>query len=394
MLSGFDIIILSGVFYDDMWTSKQQIARRLALQNRVLFVEPYLTLITPVSVPGETSHWKKSLGNQSLRFFDGLYVYSPHPLLPFRHYADGIQYLNAKLYLASIRKTLKKLNFHQPILWSFIHDAGDVIGNLKERLSIYQCADDWAEMPLPHKVKHRIRKLEAQTAAKANIIFSAAKKNAERLSQFNPMSYYTPNGVDFDLFNQAAEMDFPIPDDLKNIPAPRLCFIGTLHEWVDYDLLAYVADQKPEWSILLIGPRMVDTPQLLNKNNVHFLGKKKREQLPAYLRHVDACLIPFKVNKLTNVVNPLKLYEYLATGKPVISSDLSEVKTALPFVNIAENYERYVQSASKAIEEGDRGAQERINFAKANSWEARIQLLSGHIENWLKIHKPENLLPR
>ena len=241
MLIGYDIVVLTGVFYDDLWTSKQQIARRLARQNRVLYVEPYLTVVTPLSVPAERGHWKQALGRKALRSYDGLHIFSPPPLLPFRQYADAIQAFDTRLYVAFVQRALRFLDFHQPILWSFIHDAGEAIGRLGEKASIYHCADDWAEMPLPHRVQHRIRRLETETATNANLVFSAAQKNAERLRQYNPQSYYTPNGVDFEVFHQAVIQDFPIPACLKNITTPRLVFVGTLHEWVDYDLLAYLA---------------------------------------------------------------------------------------------------------------------------------------------------------
>lgn len=383
MISGVDIVILSGVFYDDLWTSKQQIARRFARNNRVLFVEPYLTMLSPLTVPEERHHWQKALFGEALRQTDGLTVYSPPPLLPFRQYNNWIRRINDYFYIHGVRRVIKILDFQQPILWSFIHDSGVIIDQLGDILSIYHCADDWTEMPIPHKNTTQIKQLEGQLASRVDLIFSSAEKNTQRLSEFNKRSFYTPNGVDFELFNQAVSEVFPLPDELIAVPSPRLGFIGTLHVWVDFELIEYIASQRPDWSLVLIGPVKTDVSRLLKYKNVHLLGRKPREQLPQYLQSFDVCLIPFLLNNLTQSVNPLKLYEYLASGKPVISTDLPEVQTAIPFVRIASSKEGFVESVAEIINQGTLGMKERTAYAHTSSWDARVEILSKLIENYL-----------
>lgn len=383
MLSNHDIVFLTGVFYDDLWTSKQQLARRLARHNRVLFVEPYLTAITPISVPSERANWKRALSRNALRTVDGLTIYSPPPLLPFRHYAEMVQALNDHLYVAAVRRVMRSLGFRKPILWSFIHDAGPAIGMLDERISIYHCADDWSEMPLPHKVTHRIKRQEHAQARKVDLVFSAAQKNTERLRALNPQSYYTPNGVDFELFNETAQAVLPPPPDIAGIKGPILGFIGTLHTWIDLALIRSVAEQHPEWSIVLIGPAKIDVSVVQGLPNIHLLGQKGRAELPAYLQAFDVCLIPFVDNNLTRAVNPLKLYEYLAAGKPIVSTNMPEVRTAAPYVAIAPTREAFVDTLAQVLAQQGAGAAERIAFARQNSWDGRVELLSNLIQSHL-----------
>jgi glycosyltransferase involved in cell wall biosynthesis len=383
MIAGHDIVVLSGMFHDDLWTSKQQISQILSRQNRLLFVEPYLTHITPFSRAELRPMWRRSLGKGFLRRVDRLHVYTPFPLFPFRHRSAFFQRLNDYLYVRSIKGVIHQLGFSPSLLYSFVYDTGGAIGQFREKVAIYHCADDWSKMPIPGKSQERVVELEAQLARKSTFVISASVKNANRLEQYNRHNYYIPNGVDFDLFSRAVTETHTLPDELSDMPRPRLIFIGSLDVWIDYALIEYVAQKRPEWSLILIGPAKTNVQQIKQYPNIYLLGRKERQLLPQYLHTADVALIPFQVNDLTSAVSPLKLYEYMAAGVPVVSTEMPEVRALHPTVRVATDYEEFLLHVENALHDNRQQRAELVEYAARSSWDARVEKISHLIEMFL-----------
>jgi len=193
-------------------------------------------------------------------------------------------------------------------------------------------------------------------------------------------AHYVPHGVDWTLFRKAVDENLPLPDDLRGIPEPRLGFYGFLSdEWVDFSLLKRLASERPQWHIVLIGrPKAgADMSMLLPRPNIHYLGLKPFEELPAYTRHFAVGLIPFRLNQLTTHSNPLKLLEYLSGGLPVVSTDIPEVRRYADAVRIARSPEQFIAQCEKALNEGDQSSRERRSAAvETSSWEKRMEQVS------------------
>ena len=163
--------------------------------------------------------------------------------------------------------------------------------------------------------------MELELAGKCDQVFATAQPLAERLEKANPHTAFIPNGANFSRFYEASKAQ-PCPEDLKSIPRPILGFVGALQPCIAYDFVAHAAKAHPEWSFVFIGGEKpgADLGQLKQLKNCYFLGLKPNEQLPQYMAQFAVCLNLFAAGDLSKDVSPLKFYEYLATGKPIVST--------------------------------------------------------------------------
>jgi glycosyltransferase involved in cell wall biosynthesis len=187
------------------------------------------------------------------------------------------------------------------------------------------------------------------------------------------------HGVDFRHFVKACDPATIVPEDLARLPKPVIGFFGLVAEWVDQEALAAIARANPNGSVVLIGKTMPDVDDSLLRSipNIHFLGRKKYDELPGYCRGFDVALLPFKNNELTLNANPLKVREYLAAGLPVVATDLPEV-TRLKQCRIAKKPADYVRHVAEALK--DPGPKrERADRIFQDSWDSRVEEIRRHV---------------
>lgn len=214
--------------------------------------------------------------------------------------------------------------------------------------------------------------MELELAAKCDQVFATAKRLAQRLQTANEHTAFIPNGANYERFAQAAE-DLPCPADMKEIPGPIFGFVGALQACIEYGYLKEAAAAHPEWSFVFIGRESpgVDLSELRAKKNCHFLGLKPNEQLPQYIHRFDACLNLFDASDLSKDVSPLKFYEYLATGKPIVSTPQPEqVLQYAPIIHIAHNAAEFIACCQAALTDTDAAA--RMEEGRKSSWDARV----------------------
>ena len=182
-----------------------------------------------------------------------------------------------------------------------------------------------------------------------------------------------PHGVDYEHFSRALSGGLAVPADIADIPHPRLGFFGLIRDWVDLDLLAKVARRRPDWHIVLLGDSTIDLTPYRGLANMHFLGRKPYDQLPAYCQQLDVGLIPFKINDLTLAVNPIKLREYLAAGLPVVSTPLPEVKLYEHLVELAESATEFEEAIDRSLDQNESDRQHRAAAMSEETWPAKVQ---------------------
>jgi glycosyltransferase involved in cell wall biosynthesis len=310
---------------------------------------------------------------------ENLLVITPPPSIPFIDKLPLFNKINDYIFLLFLKRKLKKINFKPTILWLYSYYAYFTIGKFGEDVSIYYCCDPFFLWELKHNVKK-----EKQLCRNVDLIFTPSTKLTERKKQFNSNSYTILHGVDLDIFCEASP---DIPEDLKNIKKPVIgfvgnMFIGDLEYRDDQELIKYIADKRPDWSIVLVGPlvfnSVLDKKQWkgFSQKNIHLLGKKDVSRLPSYIHHFDVAIIPFHVNeKNTWVTVPVKFLEYLVMGKPVVTTHFSDFEGLSPeYYETGYDYDDFIKKIEKSLsEDSPEKAQQRKNYAKGNSWEKRIE---------------------
>jgi glycosyltransferase involved in cell wall biosynthesis len=234
---------------------------------------------------------------------------------------------------------------------------------------------------------------EEQLLALVDLVIASSRALQESRARSNPNTVYLPNCADYKHFARATDASLPVPDDLSRIPRPRLGYIGGVNNLIDMDLLFLLATQRPDCSIVLVGEERGTREfrssaayrQVKQHANVHFLGHRPYDTLPGYLRGFDVCLMPFRLNAWMQASSPNKTYQYLAAGKPIISTNFPEVREAGSVVFIAPDHARFVELIDSALQAtGSVEIAARQTVARANSTEARAVSVMKHVTEALR----------
>jgi glycosyltransferase involved in cell wall biosynthesis len=381
-LQGRDIVCVGFADWDtELQTNQHHLMKRLARDNRVLFVES-LGLRRPQLAGRDLKRIARRLrkGLRGVRELDGVHVLSPL-VLPL-HGSRLARALNARLLTVLVRRAARRLRMHNPILWGYVPQAQALVGALAPELVIYHCVDDIAAQPGIDAASFRAA--EARFAARAELVLASSPALAERMRGLSPNVLYAPNVADTELFAGALSHG-PIDPAVAALPRPRVVFTGAVVATkIDMDLLHVLALSRRDWSFVLVGPVGAGDPRtdvsgLAAQPNVHLLGRRTYEQLPSVLRGADAGIIPYARNPLTAGIFPMKVYEYLAAGLPVVATPLpslagvGEVATAPDAQGIAALLDRALATDTR-----ERRV-ERSRAARAHSWERRIEEIAAAI---------------
>ena len=236
--------------------------------------------------------------------------------IPFHRFAS-VRWLNKRLIAGSIRWLNWREGIKNPISWFTIPHVPSLVGSMGEELSVYYCTDDHGSMTGVNE--RAVRAMDEETTRRASLVFVTSATLLEGKRNLNPNVFVSPHGVHVEHFGQAQDERLPVAADVAGLPRPVIGFFGLIEPRIDIELIDYLAEQRPEWTFLLIG-RVAIPPHLLpGRSNIHFIGKRPYESLPSYGRIFDATIIPYRQNRFNFHANPLKLREYLAMGKPVVS---------------------------------------------------------------------------
>ncbi|MBU1044914.1 MAG: glycosyltransferase [Candidatus Omnitrophica bacterium] len=286
-------------------------------------------------------------------------------------------FINKHFFLKLLAEKLRKLADKQPIVWTYLATttAVNLINKLDPKILIYDCVYDALRHPEAPK---DIAQSEQKILAQADIVLTDALYFYNHKKNFNKNVYQIPPGVDFKHFNQPAENGELLLADIK---PPRICFFGCMGRGnirIDFDLLEFIARQKPDWSIVNIGPLVnMEVPEnLAGLDNIKWLGFISYSDLPRYLLQCDLLILPYQLNDFTESVLPAKVFECLATGKPVVSTALPELKPYKQYFCIAENEQEFLNGIESALDNDTKeNKQQRIDFARTNTWEERFEAI-------------------
>lgn len=284
-----------------------------------------------------------------------------------------IQEIEPNFYVCTNRVSVNIDRLEErPVLWISYPPNIKYLGRFQEQLVVFDAIDDASEEfaywnnDIPMLLQ------------KADVIFVTSQKLYERYISLHPHVYLCPNAADYEHFSLGIHRCRP--KDMPEGTRPTIGYCGALAPWLDWKLIKYVSARCPQWDFVFIGPLYGDFSGLVYGDNIYYLGRKSYEELPSYINCFDVCLIPFIKSNMTDAVNPVKLYEYFSVGKPVVSTDIYELKN-MPLVSVAKNADQFIENiAYWLVNDNDKQKEKRREFAKRNSWFERALLVSKILE--------------
>ena len=366
------------VCYAEDWgrlpSSTQHLMRGLSKTHPILWVDS-MGLRTPSAA---SSGDLKRIWNKVKKFSEGIEEVEPNiwrlsplvvPLAKWR----WVRAFNRRLMKVYVGGWLKKNRYDRFIQWSSSPTSAPMLGVLGETANVYYVGDEFSEFSQFNAVL--VQTLERPLLVRSDIVFVVSERLRETKSQFSGAVNMLPHGCDYDHFSSVSRLsESDIPADLAGISRPRIGYYGLIRDWFDFAMLREILTHRKDWSLVLVGPRDTDVSAIANLPNVHLLGPKQYAELPKYLRGFDVGIIPYRDSEITRNANPLKLLEYLASGIPVVSTDLPAVRPFCNCLALAADKESFETGIARALEEKSlEAAQRRQKLAAENSWSARVE---------------------
>jgi UDP-galactopyranose mutase len=327
-----DLVCFSHLRWDFVYQRPQHLLSRFATHRRVFFVEEPL-LDEPVA--------RLDISERE----NGLRVVVPH--LP-----EGTTRLEAvELQRVLIESLFESERVTDATLWYYTAMAVPFTRDLPATRVIYDCMDELAAFA---NAPEGMLDFEIELFRRADHVFTGGHSLYEAKAPHHHSVHAFPSSIDADHFT-AARGDLPEPSDLAGLDGLRIGFYGVIDERADLELIDGIAALRPDWHVVLVGPvAKIEESSLPRRANIHYLGAKSYAQLPTYLAHWDIAMMPFALNESTNFISPTKTPEYLAAGKPVVSTAIRDV--VRPYgeaglVHIASGAEEFVRAAEVALDE-------------------------------------------
>lgn len=297
---------------------------------------------------------------------------------------------NHHLITTTLRWLLRRVRREAPgdlVTWFVVPHLASIAGTLGEKLSVYYCIDDYAALPDVDPVA--VRAMDDELTRKADLVFVAAQSLLDGKRSMNPNVFISPHGVDFDHFVRAQDPALAIPEEMQELGRggrPVIGFFGLIERWIDLDLVAWLADQRPQWSFAMVGRLAIPGADAPRRPNLTYLGRRPYEALPAYGKAFDAAIIPYKLTQQVLHANPIKLREYLAMGKPIVSVSTPEIDRFASFVRIAHAREAFLAHLDAAVAHGltsdERDRQTAL--ASTMTWDAQLTRVLAQVEAALR----------
>jgi glycosyltransferase involved in cell wall biosynthesis len=361
-------------------TSNNHVLRELAKTRRVLWLNSLATRTPKLSSARDLRKVRRKLAEFAsgpINVENDLWVTTPLVLpLPNSSLARAI---NRRLLHTMIGHLRQRLDIDHYQLWTFLPTTAPYLGGDGEELAVYYCVDEWTTFDGLDAAE--VARLEHQLLERVDVTFATSRALCDKKSRVCPTTYLASHGVDHALFASALDPDLAIPEDLAALPAPRIGFFGTLRSFLDYELIAAIARARPAWSLVLIGQELADISPLRGLANVHLLGPRRHDQLPAYCKGFSVGLVPYRIDDQVQFINPLKLREYLAAGLPVVSTAMPEVAALSDLARVFTTPSEAVDAIEHAIAEDGPTARIARSAAMASSgWPARVARIAGIVD--------------
>jgi UDP-galactopyranose mutase len=364
-----DLICLSHIKWNFVYQRPQHLLNRFAINDRVFVIEE------PV-YDAPTDYYEITQPNTKANLWVvQLYVSKCESKEKTNHVLKAL--LDSLIYSNSI---------NEYILWYYSPMALDFTDHLWPELIIYDCMDELSAFKSPPK---RIKETENYLLSRADLVFTGGQSLYNAKKHLHPNVHAFPSSIDKSHFYKARTSNSD-PEDQSSIPHPRFGFYGVIDERFDIALVDKISELRPDWHFIFIGPVVkINKAKLPGKQNVHFVGRKEYDKLPDYLSGWDIAILPFALNEATRYISPTKTPEYLAGGKPVISTSIADVVNPYGIqglVAIADTAEDFIMEAEKilASKNNEEWLSKVDHFLSGNSWNKTWQEMCALIDQALE----------
>ncbi|MEO7994956.1 MAG: glycosyltransferase [bacterium] len=392
-LSDYSLVMVGCPPFAGMMQRHQQLARRLAKHLPVYYCEetPSVAAIylKKIGNPADLQGHKKGIVEEA----PNLFTYKAPPGMPTFLNFTKANAANMKRTAETLDAALTAKGVTKRILWLGHPRAIEVADHLPHDLLIYDCYDAFGEFEEEARQAEQVKQLEERTIKEADLVFATARNLFKKCVAVNPHSYLVPNGADVAHFSQEhppkSKKDYGVDIEALKAKGRVVGYIGDMGEWFDHMLLISTAQLNPKISFVFIGPINKKIESLTNLRNTHFTGRVDYQDLPWFLQHFDACIIPFLNTPVTENLNPIKLYEYFATGKPVVTTDFPEIRDFEGLLAIGNNGRAFYTKLEMELNLSGNTPQKahviekRKEIAALNSWEARVAQITDLFEHAL-----------
>lgn len=370
--------------WEGPWMPRHHIMSRLSRYYKVLWVSPPLC-------------WRESLRARPsdaperglCKISENLWTYAPERYLSVNYRYERMEHFLFKRRIEKIKSLLAAMGIKRLILYVWRPEFGSYVGEFNEELVCYHIDDEYTFSPveLPNTEE------ECQLLRASDLVFIHSKTLMEKKGYLSQSTHYVPNGVDFRYYRKVMDDTSIHLDEFDAIPRPRIGYVGIIKKQIDLRLLTEIARKRRDWSLVLIGPVnpchdiQTEIALLQKEKNVYFLGAKRPEELAGYIKHLDVCLMCYRKTDYTKFIYPLKLHEYLACGKPVVSTDLENLKEFSNVLSFAKGAEDWIEKIEEAHDRSTpERERERVALARENSWDVRIEKIRSIFEERLRLN--------
>jgi len=373
------LIVHSHLRWDFVWQRPQQLLSRFGSSRHVLYVEEPIFLDDVAMATLDVTNV-------------GCRVHRVVPRLPatLRSSYDDAAELVRSLVTALIGEGGRLAGaFDNAVQWFYTPMPAPVmLGAFGEKGVVYDCMDELAQFRFaPPELTERERLL----IMRADVVFTGGRKLFESKSRHHPNVHFFGCGVDAAHFSRARHADTVVPLELRDLPRPVLGYFGVIDERLDYALIDRLAERFEHGSLAFVGPlAKVDRAELPNRSNIHWLGQQPYDALPSYVKGFDVCLMPFALNSATEFINPTKTLEYMAAGKPIVSTAVPDVvRNFTPIVRVARSVDEFIDGVSAAMVPDQMRAEAGVVRAREATWESIVASMDTLIDNAVRSARNE-----
>jgi glycosyltransferase involved in cell wall biosynthesis len=382
-----DFVSFSLNYWEDLWQSRHQIMGALAAKHKVLFVSPPFGLNEILRDRSEENP-KSGLVHRTANLHTLVFP----RYLPETYRFQAVQNLVNDLRERRVRRAMKALELRDTVLFIWHPQFAGLIGRFGEKLTCYYVDDDFSGYAgESEEQREALLRSEDDLLRRADVVFANGPVLLRAKNRYGN-AINVPMTADFGLFSRSRLAETKVPPDLASVPHPRIGFIGNVNDKVDLGLTIQLAKEFPSCSFVFVGPINVRNADHLAEvdlakqlANIFFLGSKTRESLPNYIKGLDVCTLCYRKEGWARSIYPLKLHEYLASGKPIIGTGLESIREFSDVVRIADTPEEWREALRLSLAETNvKLVEKRVQIAYENRLETRIAIIETVLEDSLR----------